>query len=90
MANATAVFNYLVAEWIHFTRFGIILATIKRKVYTFWWVMNTATKIIVYGESFKVSNGFAWIGPCFSQIILVRCWCCKDLGFRVGFRAELF
>ena len=25
----------LVAEWIHFTRFGIILPTIKLKVYTF-------------------------------------------------------
>ena len=25
----------LVAEWIHFTLFGIILPTIKRKVYTF-------------------------------------------------------
>ena len=27
---------YLVAEWIHFTLFGIILPTIKLKVYTFW------------------------------------------------------
>ena len=26
----------LVAEWIHFTLFGTILPTIKRKVYTFW------------------------------------------------------
>ena len=26
----------LVAEWIHFTLFGIILPTIKLKVYTFW------------------------------------------------------
>ena len=26
----------LVAEWIHFTRFGIIIPTIKLKVYTFW------------------------------------------------------
>ena len=28
--------NPLVAEWIHFPLFGIILATIKLKVYTFW------------------------------------------------------
>ena len=27
---------FLVAEWIHFTLFGIILPTIKLKVYTFW------------------------------------------------------
>ena len=26
----------LVAEWIHFTLFGILLPTIKLKVYTFW------------------------------------------------------
>ena len=26
----------LVAEWIHFTLFGIILPTIKPTVYTFW------------------------------------------------------
>ena len=26
----------LVAEWIHFTLFGIILPTIKLKVYIFW------------------------------------------------------
>ena len=26
----------LVAEWIHFTLFGVILPTIKLKVYTFW------------------------------------------------------
>ena len=34
---------FLVAEWIHFTLFGIILPTIKLKVYTFWWLMNSAT-----------------------------------------------
>ena len=32
----TAVMSSLVAEWIHFTLFGIILPTIKLKVYTFW------------------------------------------------------
>ena len=26
----------LVAEWIHFTLFWVILPTIKQKVYTFW------------------------------------------------------
>ena len=35
----------LVAEWIHFTLFGIILPTIKLKVYTFWGLMNSATKM---------------------------------------------
>ena len=27
--------SFLVAEWIHFTLFGLILPTIKLKVYTF-------------------------------------------------------
>ena len=35
---------YLVAEGIHFALFGIILPTIKLKVYTFWGLMNSATK----------------------------------------------
>ena len=26
----------LVAEWIHFALFGVILPTIRLKVYTFW------------------------------------------------------
>ena len=34
----------LVAEWIHITLFGIILTTIKLKVYTFGGLMNSATK----------------------------------------------
>ena len=35
----------LVAEWIHFTLFGIILPTIKLKVYTILGgLMNSATK----------------------------------------------
>ena len=34
----------LVAEWIHFTLFGIILPTIKLKVCTCWGLMNPATK----------------------------------------------
>ena len=29
--------NILVAEWIHFTLLGIILPTIKLKVYTLWF-----------------------------------------------------
>ena len=29
------IHHILVAEWIHFTLFGIILPTIKLKVYTF-------------------------------------------------------
>ena len=35
----------LVAEWIHFTLFGITLPTIKLKVY----IMNSATKILSQG-----------------------------------------
>ena len=35
-AASTVDFIYLIAEWIHFTLFGIILPTIKPKVYTFW------------------------------------------------------
>ena len=34
----------LVAEWIHFTRFWILLPTIKLKVCTFGGIMNSATK----------------------------------------------
>ena len=34
--NLPVFFSYLVAEWIHFTLFGVILPTIKLKVYTFW------------------------------------------------------
>ena len=34
----------LVAEWIHFTLFGIVLPTLKPKVYTFGGLMNSATK----------------------------------------------
>ena len=37
----------LVAEWIHFRLLGIILPTIKLKVYTFGGLMNSATKLIV-------------------------------------------
>ena len=36
--------GYLVAEWIHFTLLGIILPTIKLKVYTLGGLMNSATK----------------------------------------------
>ena len=35
----------LVAEWIHFTLFGIILPTIKLKVCTFGGLTNSATKM---------------------------------------------
>ena len=37
--------SVLVAEWIHFTRFGTILPTLKLKVYTFGGLMNSATKV---------------------------------------------
>ena len=35
----------LVAEWIHFILFGILLPTRKLKVYTFGGLMNSATKL---------------------------------------------
>ena len=37
----------LIAEWIHFTLFGIIVLvpTIKLKVYTFGGLMNSATEV---------------------------------------------
>ena len=34
----------LVAELVHFTLFGIILPNIKLKVYTFFGLMNSASK----------------------------------------------
>ena len=36
----------LVAEWIHFTLFGIILSNIKPKVYTFGGLKNSAAKFL--------------------------------------------
>ena len=41
----TLSYHNLVAEWIHFTLFWIVLPTIKLKVYTFLGLMNSATKI---------------------------------------------
>ena len=38
----------LVAEWRHFTLFGIILPTIKLKVQTFGGFVNSATKLRVF------------------------------------------
>ena len=40
-----AVYRVLVAEWIHYTLFGIELPTIKLKVYTFGGLLNSATKL---------------------------------------------
>ena len=34
--RAVGLLLNLVAEWIHFTLFGIILPTVKLNVYTFW------------------------------------------------------
>ena len=48
----------LVAEWIHFTLFGIILPTIKRKVYTFGGFMNSATKQELRGFGSGLELGF--------------------------------
>ena len=46
----------LVAERIHFRLFGIILPTIKLKVYTFGGLMNSATKYNRKPSSYDVSN----------------------------------
>ena len=35
----------LVAEWIHFTFFGLKVPTLKLKVYTFGGLMKSATKL---------------------------------------------
>ena len=43
------VSGFLVAEWIHFTLSGIILPTLKLKVYTFGGLMNSATKGSCFG-----------------------------------------
>ena len=53
----------LVAEWIHFTLSGIILPTLKLKVYTFWGLMNSATKerSSSAGRRYSYSN---FAGPC--------------------------
>ena len=37
-------YSILVAEWIHFTLLGIVVPTIKLKVYTFLGLVNSATK----------------------------------------------
>ena len=34
----------LVAEWAHFTLFGILYSPVELKVYTFLGLMNSATK----------------------------------------------
>ena len=44
MLITKALIFYLVAGQIHFTLFGIILPTIKLKVYTFLGLVNSATK----------------------------------------------
>ena len=36
----------LVAEWIHFTLFGIMIPTIKAESVHFWGLMNSATKFL--------------------------------------------
>ena len=41
---------FLVAEWIHFTLFGIVVPTIKLKVYTFRGLMNSATKCLILSQ----------------------------------------
>ena len=42
--SAPFVVSGLVAEWIHFTLFGITIPITKLKVYTFGGLMNSATK----------------------------------------------
>ena len=41
----------LVAEWIHFTLFGVILPTTKLKVYTFWdHIPTIKLKVYTFGD----------------------------------------
>ena len=59
--------SLLVAEWIHFTLFGIILRTIKRKVYTFGglWTQQLRPKQC----STLGSQRFSW-----TRFALCRVW----------------
>ena len=70
----------LVAEWIHFTLFGIILPTMKGKVYTFLGLMNLATKDQCWLGASPVAVS---ADPRSSSSILL------GLGFRVSFRMTL-
>ena len=45
MLSTKALIFYLVAEWIHFRLLGIILPTIKLKVYTFLGLVNSALSL---------------------------------------------
>ena len=50
--------GFRVEGWIHFTLFGIILPTIKLKVYTFWGLMNSAIKVLSpYDSGFEFKLG---------------------------------
>ena len=57
--------GYLVAEWIHFTFFVIILPTIKLKVYTFWAQQlrraRRCARIRVLPEDFMTIIKNAWV-----------------------------
>ena len=56
--------DILVAEWIHFTLFGIRLPTVKLKVYTFGGLMNSATKTLcVPGSGSRVQERFTLQQP---------------------------
>ena len=77
----------LVAEWIHFTLFGIILPTIKLKVYTFLGLMNSAIKhgkthlhhVSVWFKAARVEETFAT-----RNSILMQDYCCGSVRRRHG------
>ena len=54
----------LVAEWIHFALFGIILHTIKLDVHTFWGLMNSATKVLGDHRMLLISENWVVQGLC--------------------------
>ena len=58
--NPTAQPELFVAEWIHFTLLGIILPTLKLKVYTFLGLMNAASRnwsILAYKIALLTEQG---------------------------------
>ena len=83
---------FLVAEWIHSTLFGIILPTIKLKVYTVGGLMNSATKVFLlfwerglkgdYRVNSSIFQRFLFVYRCFGWSgALYRDWggCLKGL-----------
>ena len=67
-------FRYVVAEWIHFTLFGIILPTLKLKVCTFGGLMNLATKDIrIECRALRLKGCQGFVFSVVSQRVHIHC-----------------